>query len=125
MLFFVLVGATVHIRYALNAGVISIILIIGVLLFRMMGVFISLIKTNLNRKARIFIAYMPKATVQAAIGGLPLAMGLDCGHIALTVAVLSIIVTASIGAMLVDVSYNELLSREEKVYTHLNKNIIS
>lgn len=127
VLLFVLVGATVNIRYALNAGVISIILIIGALLFRMMGVFISLIKTNLNRKERIFIAfaYMPKATVQAAIGGLPLAMGLDCGHIALTVAVLSIIITAPIGAMLVDVSYNELLSREEKVYTHLNENIIS
>jgi len=113
VLLFVLVGATVDIGYALNAGALSIVLIVGVLLFRMIGVLVCLIGTNLNRKERIFtaFAYMPKATVQAAIGGLPLAMGLACGDIVLTVAVLSIIITAPIGAMLVDVSYKELLSR--------------
>ncbi|MBN4069977.1 sodium:proton antiporter, partial [bacterium AH-315-G05] len=87
---------------------------VGVMLFRMAGVFISLIKTKLNYKERIFtgFAYMPKATVQAAIGGLPLAMGLACGDIALTVAVVSIIITAPIGAMLIDKSYKQLLSME-------------
>jgi len=114
MLLFVLVGATVNIGYALDAGVLSILLIVGVMLFRMAGVFISLIKTKLNYKERIFtgFAYMPKATVQAAIGGLPLAMGLACGDIALTVAVVSIIITAPIGAMLIDKSYKQLLSME-------------
>lgn len=110
---FVLVGAAVNISYALNAGVLAILLIIGALFFRIMGVFVCLIKTNLNKKERIFtaFAYMPKATVQAAIGGLPLAIGLSCGDIVLAVAVLSIIISAPIGAMLVDVSYKELLSK--------------
>lgn len=117
VLLFVLVGATVNINYAFNAGSKSILLILGVLMFRMIGVFVSLIKTNLNKKERIFtaFAYMPKATVQAAIGGLPLAMGLSCGDIVLTVAVLSIIITAPIGAILIDNFYKKLLYKEEKV----------
>jgi solute carrier family 9B (sodium/hydrogen exchanger), member 1/2 len=113
VLLFVLVGATVNIGYALDAGVLSILLIAGVMLFRMAGVFVSLIKTNLNYRERIFtgFAYMPKATVQAAIGGLPLAMGLVCGEIVLTLAVVSIIITAPIGATLIDRSYKRLLTR--------------
>lgn len=115
VLLFVLVGVTVNISYALNAGALAILLIIGVLLFRMMGVFVCLIRTNFNKKERIFIAfaYTPKATVQAAIGGLPLAMGLACGDIVLTVAVLSIIITAPIGAVMIDVFYEKLLFKEK------------
>lgn len=90
------------------------VLIFCVLLFRMVGVFACLIKTSLNKKERVFsaIAYMPKATVQAAIGGLPLAMGLACGDIVLTVAVLSILLTAPLGAILVDATYKRLLEKE-------------
>lgn len=113
VLLFVLVGATVNIGYALNAGVLVILLIFSVLLFRIVGVFACLIGTNLNKKERIFtaFAYMPKATVQAAIGGLPLAMGLTCGDSVLTVAVLSIILTAPLGAILVDKTFNRLLTK--------------
>ena len=113
VLLFVLVGATVNISYALDAGFLTILLIIGVMIFRLAGVYISLIKTNLNYKERIFssFAYMPKATVQAAIGGLPLAMGLASGEIILTVAVASIIITAPIGALLIDRSYKKLLTK--------------
>jgi len=110
----VLVGTTVNIRYALDAGFLSILQIVGVILFRLVGVYISLTRTELNYKERIFsgFAYMPKATVQAAIGGLPLAMGLVSGEIILTVAVVSIIITAPIGALLLDRSYKKLLTRE-------------
>ncbi len=113
VLLFVLVGATVNIKYALNAGFLSILLIISVTIFRLVGVYISLIRTELNYKERIFsgFSYIPKATVQAAIGGLPLAMGLASGEIILTVAVLSIIITAPIGALLIDRSYDKLLTR--------------
>lgn len=113
ILLFVLVGATVNISYALKSGLIAVVLIFCVLIFRMAGVFACLIKTPLNRKERIFsaLAYMPKATVQAAIGGLPLAMGLACGEIVLTVAVLSILITAPLGAALVDATYRKLLER--------------
>ncbi|MDD4264141.1 MAG: cation:proton antiporter [Firmicutes bacterium] len=123
VLLFVLVGATVNIGYALDAGVLSVILIAGVILFRMAGVFVSLINTNLNYKERVFtaFAYMPKATVQAAIGGLPLAMGLYCGDIVLTVAVMSIIITAPIGAILIDKSYKHLLSKEDAVTKNREK----
>ncbi|MFT4107931.1 MAG: cation:proton antiporter [Lacrimispora sp.] len=108
---FVLVGATVNITYALNAGLMAIALIFCVLVFRMLGVFTCLIRTRLNKKERIFtaFAYIPKATVQAAIGGIPLAMGLACGDIVLTAAVLSILVTAPLGAALVDATYKKLL----------------
>jgi len=116
VLLFVLVGATVNISYALKAGLMAIALIFCVLAFRMLGVFVCLIKTKLNKKERLFsaLAYMPKATVQAAIGGLPLAMGLACGNIVLTVAVLSILITAPLGAALVDITYKRLLTKSEK-----------
>lgn len=118
VILFVLVGVTVNIQYALKAGVSAIILIICVLLFRMIGVFVCLIKTNLNKKERVFtaFAYMPKATVQAAIGGLPLAMGLKCGNIVLTVAVLSILITAPLGATLIDISYKKLLTKDNQPF---------
>ncbi len=111
IILFVLVGATVNIQYALKAGIVSVVIIVCVLVFRMLGVAVSMLKTNLNNKERLFtaFAYMPKATVQAAIGGLPLAMGLECGEIVLTVAVVSIIVTAPIGAILIDKTYKKLL----------------
>ncbi len=113
LLLFVLVGATVNVQYALKAGIICVVIIALVLLFRMLGVIVCLFKTNLNKKERLFttFAYMPKATVQAAIGGIPLAMGLPCGEIVLTVAVVSIIVTAPIGAILIDNTYKKLLAK--------------
>lgn len=112
IILFVLVGATVNINYALKAGTMAILLIFVALIFRIGGVFICLIKTKLNKKERIFsaFAYMPKATVQAAIGGLPLAMGLACGDIVLTIAVLSILITAPLGATLIDKTYKKLLT---------------
>lgn len=108
---FVLVGATVNINYALNLGLVSVIIIIFALLFRIIGVYLSLIKTNLNRKERFFtsLSYFPKATVQAAIGALPLSMGLSSGETILTVAVVSILVTAPLGAILIDNTYKKLL----------------
>ena len=110
---FVLVGIAVDLKYALSAGTVVILLVVLVLLFRMMGVALSLIKTNLNRKERLFcaVAYTPKATVQAAIGTIPLAMGLSCGDIVLTVAVVSILLTAPFGAICVDNLYKRLLSK--------------
>lgn len=113
MLLFVLVGATVNISYAAKAGLPAFVLILAVLFFRTAGVFISLLKTDLNKGERLFsaFAYMPKATVQAAIGGIPLAMGLACGEIVLTVAVVSIIITAPLGALLVDNTHKRLLTR--------------
>lgn len=111
VILFVLVGATVNISYAISAGISAVILIFGVLLFRMAGVFVCMIKTKLNMSERLFcvIAYMPKATVQAAIGGVPLSMGLACGNIVLTVAVLAIIITAPLGAFLIDLTYKRFL----------------
>lgn len=115
VLLFVLVGATVNLHYALKAGSMAVLLILCALLFRMAGVFTCLIGTRLNKKERVFsaLAYLPKATVQAAIGGIPLAMGLPCGEIVLTVAVLSILITAPLGAVLIDASYPRLLNRNE------------
>lgn len=114
ILLFVLVGATVNLRYALSAGLGAVILIFGVLVFRMAGVFCCLAGTKLNRKERVFcmIGYMPKATVQAAIGGMPLAMGLACGDIVLTVAVLAILITAPLGAFLIDLTYKGFLQSQ-------------
>lgn len=109
---FVLVGASVDIGYALSAGAGAVILIFGVLIFRIAGVFVCLTGTNLNIKERLFcmLAYTPKATVQAAIGSVPLAMGLSCGSIVLTVAVLAILITAPLGAFMIDLTYKKLLS---------------
>ncbi|HBG5055306.1 TPA: cation:proton antiporter [Clostridioides difficile] len=112
ILLFVLVGATVDISYAFKAGIGAVILIFGVLLFRIVGVFFCLIKTNLTIKERLFcmIGYIPKATVQAAIGGVPLAMGMASGQIILTLAVLAILITAPLGAFGIDVTYKKLLT---------------
>ena len=111
VILFVLVGATVNISYAISAGISAVMLIFGVLLFRMAGVFVCMIKKKLNMRERLFcvISYMPKATVQAAIGGVPLSMGLACGNIVLTVAVLAIIITAPLGAFLIDLTYKRFL----------------
>lgn len=114
IILFVLVGATVDVTYAVSAGPVAVLLIAGVLIFRMLGVFICLLKTDLTGKERAFcmIAYTPKATVQAAIGGVPLAMGLACGNIVLTVAVVAILLTAPLGAFCMDFSYKRLLDRK-------------
>ena len=108
---FVLVGATVNINYLTHVGFKALLLIILALIFRMFGVFICLLKTKLNKKEKLFamLAYTPKATVQAAIGGIPLSLGLSCGDTVLTVAVLAIILTAPLGAFAIDLSYKKLL----------------
>lgn len=113
IMLFVLVGATVNISYAAAAGITAVVLIFGVLVFRMVGVFCCLLKTELDKKERIFcmFAYMPKATVQAAIGGIPLSIGLSCGDIVLTVAVLAILITAPLGAFLIDLTYKGFLKQ--------------
>lgn len=113
---FVLVGTTVNIGYLGNVGVKALLVIIGALAFRMLGVFVCLLGTKLSSKERFFamMAYTPKATVQAAIGGIPLAMGLACGETVLTVAVLAIVLTAPLGAFAIDLSYKKLLEKEEK-----------
>ena len=112
---FVLVGIAVDLKYAVAAGVAVVVLIGAALVFRMIGVLISLLKTDLTKNERLFcaMAYTPKATVQAAIGTIPLAMGLECGDIVLTVAVVAILLTAPFGAICVDNFYKRLLSKEE------------
>lgn len=111
---FVLVGVAVDVRYALSAGITVVLLVAMALVFRMLGVFLSLIGTKLTKKERVFcmMAYTPKATVQAAIGTIPLAMGLECGNLVLTVAVVSILLTAPFGAICVDKSYKKLLNHQ-------------
>lgn len=110
---FVLVGASVQIESAKSAGLKSIVLIFGVLVFRMIGVYLCVLGTNLNQKERLFcmLAYIPKATVQAAIGGVPLAMGLACGNMVLTVSVISILLTAPLGAFFIDWTYKKCLQK--------------
>lgn len=110
---FVLVGATVNIGYLGKVGVKALLVIVGALIVRMAGVFVCLLGTGLKRKERLFamLAYTPKATVQAAIGGIPLAVGLSCGDTVLTVAVLAIVLTAPLGAFVIDLSYKKLLTR--------------
>ena len=130
VLLFVLVGATVDIKFATAAGIVAIIVISFALIFRMAGVFVCMIKTKLNMKERLFcmIAYLPKATVQAAIGSLPLAMGLDCGNIVLTVAVLAILITAPLGALGIDMTYKALLLSKgegKKEKAHIPSDYIS
>lgn len=111
---FVLVGATVNIEYLGKVGAKAFVVIIGALIFRMFGVFVCLLGTNLKRKEQLFamMAYTPKATVQAAIGGIPLALGLACGDTVLTVAVLAIVFTAPLGAFAIDLSYKKLLNKQ-------------
>ncbi len=114
---FVLVGASVQIESAKSAGLKSIALIFGVLLFRMIGVYLCVLGTKLNAKERLFcmLAYIPKATVQAAIGGVPLAMGLACGNMVLTVSVISILITAPLGAFFIDWTYKKCLHKNETI----------
>lgn len=110
---FVLVGATVNINYLGHVGAKALIVIAGALVLRMLGVFLCLLGTDMNMGERGFsmMAYTPKATVQAAIGGIPLSLGLACGDIVLTVAVLAIVITAPLGAFAIDLSYKKLLKR--------------
>lgn len=112
---FVLVGATVNIGYLGRVGVRALLMIAGALLFRMAGVWVCLLGTGLKRgeKAFTMLAYTPKATVQAAIGGIPLALGFACGDTVLTVAVLAIVLTAPIGAFAIDLSYRKLLTKSK------------
>ena len=115
IILFVLVGATVDFSYAINNGLIAILILIIGLLFRTLGVLLCLIKTKLTFKERMFtiLAYIPKATVQASIGGIALSLGLSCGSIILTVSVISILITAPIGAILIDNLSSKLLDRTD------------
>ena len=115
VLLFVLVGAAVDIRYTLSAGLGAIAMIFVGLVFRSASVFLCLLGTNLSKKERLYtiVAYLPKATVQAAIGGIALSLGLPCGNIILSVAVLGILITAPLGAILMDSTKKKLLSNEE------------
>ena len=110
---FVLVGATVNIGYLKNVGLGALAVIVFSLVFRMLGVFVCVLGSKLDIKEKLFVmlAYTPKATVQAAIGGIPLGMGLACGDVVLTVAVLAIVLTAPLGAFAIDVSYKKLVSK--------------
>lgn len=114
VILFVLVGATVDIRYTLTAGMVALLMILIALFFRSCGVLLCTLKTTLTWQERIFcvIAYLPKATVQAAIGSVPLAIGLACGKIVLSVAVMAILITAPIGAWGIDSTYKKLLERD-------------
>lgn len=112
---FVLVGAAVDVRYTLTAGISAVLMIFAALAFKAVGVFICMLGTKLSAKERLFcvIAYLPKATVQAAIGSVPLSLGLPCGKIVLSVAVLAILITAPLGSIGIDRSYKHLLSAEK------------
>lgn len=114
VILFVLVGAAVDIRYTLAAGLSALAMIAVAQIFRAFGVFLCMLGTNLNRKERLFcmIAYTPKATVQAAIGSVPLSLGLPCGQIVLSVAVLAILITAPLGALGMDSTYQRLLEHQ-------------
>ncbi len=115
ILLFVLVGASVNIHYLIKAGLPAILMILIGLFIRSFGVLGSLLKTQLNKKERLFcvLAYLPKATVQAAIGSVPLAMGLECGDIVLTIAVLGIMITAPLGAFAIEYSHSRLLEKND------------
>ena len=115
VILFVLVGAAVDIRYTLEAGIAAVAMIFVALIFRSFGVLLCTVKTNLSAKERVFcvIAYLPKATVQAAIGSVPFAAGLPCGKIVLSVAVMAIIITAPLGAFGMDLTYKRFLTREK------------
>ena len=111
---FVLVGATVNIKYVTQAGFGMVIMLIIGLAFREIGTWLSILKTGLNKKEMTFclISELPKATVQAAIGGVPLAMGLSCGNTVLTMAVLAIVITAPIGAIGMDLTQHRLITKD-------------
>jgi len=112
IMLFVLVGAVLDISVAKDAGLLAILLIFSSLIFRMLGVLISLIKTKLSKKEKVFvsISYIPKATVQAAIGSIPLSMGIASGQLILSIAVIAIMITAPLGAFLIDLFKDRLLS---------------
>ncbi|MFI3290046.1 MAG: cation:proton antiporter [Rikenellaceae bacterium] len=114
ILLFVLVGATVNINFAIAAGPVVLLILAFVLIWRMVGVYCSMVGSELNFRERLFcmIAYMPKATVQAAIGSIPLSLGLGCGEIVLTMAVVAILVTAPLGAFGIDLTMDRLLSKK-------------
>ena len=114
LILFVLVGAAVDIRYVSETGLAAVLMVFAALIFRAAGVVLCLAGTKLSRRERLFcvIAYLPKATVQAAIGSVPLAMGLPCGKIVLSVAVLAILITAPLGALGMDAAYRKLLKYE-------------
>ncbi|MCI6771983.1 MAG: cation:proton antiporter [Oscillospiraceae bacterium] len=116
VILFVLVGSAVDIRYTLEAGLGAVLMIFLGLIFRSVGVWLCMPGTNLNRKERLYcvIAYLPKATVQAAIGSVPLSLGLPCGKMVLSVAVLSILITAPLGAIAMDASYQRLLEKQKQ-----------
>ena len=113
VILFVLVGAAVDIRYTLEAGAGAVLMIFIGLICRSIGTWLCMVGTNLNKKEKLYcvIAYLPKATVQAAIGSVPLSLGLSCGNIVLSVAVLSILITAPLGAIGMDLSYKKLLTK--------------
>lgn len=113
IILFVLVGANVDISYALNNFWMALFVLLIGLSFRTIGVFLCLIKTNTNFKERLFVvfSYLPKATVQASIGGIALANGLACGSIILTVCVISILISAPVGALLIDSTYKKILKQ--------------
>ena len=117
IMLFVLVGAAVDISYTMNAGIAAVGMIFLALIFRSVGVWLCLVGTKLNIKERIFcvIAYLPKATVQAAIGSVPMAMGLSCGQIVLSVAVVAILITAPLGAIGIDFTYKRFLRKENNI----------
>lgn len=113
VMLFVLVGAEVDIRYTLDAGLMAVVMIFAALAFRTIGVLIALAGTGLNKKEKLFtvFSYLPKATVQAAIGSVPLAMGLESGKIILSVAALAILITAPLGATAMDLTYKRYLNK--------------
>lgn len=122
VLLFVLVGAAVNIQYTLHAGAGAILLLFVGLFFRGIGVYLCLLKTKFTFKEKLFciFAYIPKATVQAAIGSIPLSLGLACGNIVLSVAVLAILISAPLGAILIDKSYPRLLKKQVETKTSKN-----
>lgn len=117
VILFVLVGAAVDIRYMLKAGIAAVLMILTALAFRTIGILLCMVKTDLTRKKRLFcvIAYLPKTTVQAAIGSVPLAAGLPCGEIVLSVAVMAIILTDSLSAIGMDATYQKLLEKKSNL----------
>ena len=114
LVLFVLVGAAVDVALALSAGLFAVVILTGGLILRFVGVQLSLLNTNLNKNERIFcgVSFLPKATVQAAIGAIPLAVGVTSGSLILALAVLSIMLTAPIGAILIDLTYKKLLAND-------------
>ena len=123
MILFVLVGAAVDIRYTLEAGLAAVAMIFVALIFRSFGVLLCTVKTNLSAKERAFcvIAYLPKATVQAAIGSVPFAAGLPCGKIVLSVAVMAIIITAPRGGLLAWILLNKKILTRRKIKVQLTE----